>query len=316
VLPALQQLVATEGLDDNVALHAYRALAGVGGPDATKTLLDLLVKHRNDDLQGGLVVALGRAKDADSGLAQVVRSSREGGDMTMMAAALQAALIQGDRIGPELKAELLRTVESTATLTAFPDEIDKLRVQGAAMPAAVAAGLVEEVLRSATTSGIQRDIALNALRQARGDDAARSIAAALNASKDEAVRRELTVALGETGSRAVTGTLVTLLGDEDPNTRSAAARALGQTRDAAAVKPILSSLSRATSDYDFARQLVDSLGTIGSKEALETLRKLESSKEAFWRQLNPFIRRAIGRIETGNPESERLPQGASEQEEK
>jgi HEAT repeat protein len=174
------------------------------------------------------------------------------------------------------------------------------------MPAAVAAGIVEPVLRVATTPGPNRDIALNALRQARGDAAAKLIVAALARTSDETERRELTTALGETASTVATATLVALLDDDSGNVRRAAARGLAQIRDPAAVKPILAHLDKAPPDNDFANALVVALGTIGANEALPALEKLAKSEDAFWRGHNTFIRNAIVRINTGNPESEML----------
>jgi HEAT repeat protein len=305
-LPLVQQLLAVEGLDDGVARHALFALAGIGGPDAAKTLLDMLERHSGDDLRGAVVAALGKARDADSGLASLLRAARDKGDRETLQAVLVAAQIRGAAVGEDLKVELQRLVESDAALSAFPDEVERQIVQGTAMPAAVAAGVIEPVLRVATTSGPMRDIALNALREARGDTAAKLIAAALLRATDEIQRRELTVALGETGSSAATATLVSLLDDESENVRRAAARGLSQIRDAAAVKPILARLAKAAPDHDFARNLVGALGTIGANEALATLQKLEASEEDFWRQLRPFVQNAIVRIKTGNPESLRL----------
>lgn len=308
-LPLVQQLVASEGLDDGVARHAFFALAGIGGPDAAKTLLEMLDRHSGDDLRGAVVAALGKAKDADAGLASMLRAARDKGDKDKLQGVLVAAQIRGSGAGEELKAELLRMVESDSSLSAFPDEVERQIVQGTAMPAAVAAGIIAPVLRTATTSGPMRDIALNALREARGDEAAKLIAAALVRATDETQRRELTVALGETGSNAATATLVSLLGDESENVRRAAARGLSQIRDPAAVKPILARLPKSPPDHDFARNLVGALGTIGANEALAPLQKLEASEEDFWRQLRPFVQNAIVRIKTGNPESLRLDSG-------
>jgi HEAT repeat protein len=306
VLPMLQALVASEGLDEGVARHAMLAIAGVGGPDATKTLLAQLEIHRGDDLQSVIVTALGKTHDSDAAMAETLRGAAEKADKDKMQAVLVAAQMQADAVGPELKAELQRIVESPASLSAFTDDVERQLVQGTAMPAAVAAGVIEPVLRAATTSGPLRDIALNALRQARGDAAAKQIATALAQASDDTQRRDLTAALGETGSFTATPTLVALLDDASANIRNAAARGLGQIRDPAAVKPILAHLAKAAPDHDFANALVVSLGTIGANEALPALEKLAANEEDFWRQLRPFVQNAIVRITTGNPESLRL----------
>jgi HEAT repeat protein len=302
-LPFVQQLVVTEGLDPAIARHAYLALAGIGGREATETLLAELNKHLDDDLSGVILTALGKARDSDEPLAAAVRAGREKADKASLQAVLRAAQILGQGAGPELKAELLRTVESPEALAGFTDEVERQIVQATAMPPAVAAGILEPVLRHATTAGPLRDVALNALREARGDAAAKQIAAALARSTDETVRRELTAALGETGSTAATPTLVALLDDASADVRRAAARGLSQIRDPAAVKPLLAHLPKSPPDADFARNIVTALGTIGANESLAALEKLAASEEAFWRDLRPFVQNAVVRIKTGNPES-------------
>lgn len=305
-LPFVQQLIASEGLDPALARHAYLALAGIGGREATATLLDELHRHLDDDLRGVILTALGKSRDSDEPLAEAVRAGREKADKDGLQAVFLAAQILGPGAGAELKQELLHTIDSAEALAGFTDDLDRQIVLGTAMPAAVAAGIVEPVLRHATKSGPLRDIALNALQQARGDEAAKQIAAALAASTDETIRRQLTAALGETASTAATATLVALLDDASADVRIAAARGLSQVRDAAAVKPLLAHLPKAAPDGDFARNIVTALGTIGANESLAALEKLAASEEAFWRDLRPFVQNAIVRIKTGNPESLQL----------
>jgi HEAT repeat protein len=302
-LPFVQQLVAGEGLDPAIARHAYLALAGIGGREAAATLLDALHKHIDDDLRGVIVAALGTAKDSDEPMAAAARAAREKADTEGIRAMLTAAQILGPAAGPELKAELLRTIDNPDALSAYTDEADRQYVQAMAMPPAVAAGIIEPVLRHATTTGRLRDSALNALLQARGDAAAQQIAAALARTSDPNVRRQLADALGETRSSAATATLVALLDDENADVRRAAARGLSQIRDPAAVKPLLAHLPKSPPDADFARNIVTALGTIGANESLAALEKLAASEEAFWRDLRPFVQNAIVRIKTGNPES-------------
>ena len=302
-LPFVQQLLATEDLDPGIARHAYLALAGIGGPEAAATLLDALHKHIDDDLRGVIVAALGTAKDSDGPMAAAARAAREKADTEGIRAMLTAAQILGPSAGPELKAELLRTIDNPDALSAYPDEVDRQYVQSMAMPPAVAAGIIEPVLRHATTSGRLRDSALNALLQARGDAAAQQIAAAIARTSDPNVRRQLADALGETRSSSATATLVALLDDENADVRRAAARGLSQVRDPAAVKPLLAHLPKSPPDQDFARNIVTALGTIGANESLTALEKLAVSEEAFWRDLRPFVQNAIVRIKTGNPES-------------
>ena len=306
-LPALQALASSATEPPEVSRRAYFALAAVGGADAARTLIDQLGAHAaDDDLRGVLTTALGRTHDADAGVAEMLRAARDKGDRDRTMLLLQVAHIQGADAGAEVKAELRRVVESDAALATFETDEDRLRVQGTAMPAAAAAGVVEPVLRAATTAGPMRDIALRALRQARGDAAAKLIAAAIQKSTDEAQKRELTAALGETASFAATATLVSLLDDPSANVRQAAATGLQKIRDPAGMRPVLSHLEKAAPDADFARNLVGALGTIGVVDALPALEKLAASEEDFWRQLRPWVQNAIVRVKTGNPESQRL----------
>jgi HEAT repeat protein len=307
-LPLLQAMVSAEGADPEVLRHAVFAIAAVGGPDAGRTLIDLLATHdaTNDDLRGVISTALGKAKGVDAGLAQIAREAREKGDPDRMIFALSAALMQGQNVGPELKAELRRIVESDQSLGAFESELDRQRMQAAALPAAAASGLLEPVLRLAATSGPLRDVALNALRSARGDSAAKQIAAALARTNDEKERRELASALGATGSFAATRALVELLDDPNAGIRQVAALGLSEIRDPAAVKPILEHLPKAPPDTTFGHNLIVALGTIGANESLPTLEKLAASEEAFWKTLKQWTRQAITRIRNQDPEDERV----------
>jgi HEAT repeat protein len=215
-----------------------------------------------------------------------------------------AAQMQQDRVGAEVKEELKRMVEDPAMFSAFATEEERLQMAGTVLPAAAAVGHVAPVVRIATTPGPLRDTALESLARARGDAAAKQIADALKQATDETVRWKLTKALGNTASFAATPTLVSLLGDSDANVRNVAAQGLGQIRDPSAVPSILKHLEKAAPDYDFAHHLVESLGLIGANSALPALQKLAASEEEFWKkQLGFFIRNAIARIKTENPDS-------------
>jgi HEAT repeat protein len=305
-LPFLQQLVSSPTADEKFVRRAAFAIAAVGGDEATKTLLDLLFQHQDigDDLHGAIVSALGKAPDSDAGMAAVMRGARDKGDKAMFQSVVVAAQMKGATIGPEFKAELQRMVESPESFTAFPNEEDRQIMQATVLPAAAAAGLVAPVLSIASTSGPMRDVALEALVNARGDAAAKLIADALTKSTDETVRWKLAKALGQTASFKATSTLVALLDDPSVNVRNMAAQSLGQIRDASAVPAMLAHLEKAAPDYPYAHALVESLGQIGANAALPALTKLAASEEEFWRQqLGPFVRNAIARIKTDNPDS-------------
>jgi HEAT repeat protein len=172
------------------------------------------------------------------------------------------------------------------------------------LPAAAAAGIVAPVLRIASTSGPLRDLALEALVNARGDAAAKLISDALKLATDETVRWKLTKALGQTASFKATPMLVSLLDDGTANVRNVAAQGLGQIRDPSAVPSMIAHLEKAAPDYQFALPLAVSLGQIGANAALPALEKLAASEEEFWRQqMRPFVRTAITRIKTDNPDS-------------
>jgi HEAT repeat protein len=303
-LPFLQELVQSPTADEKYVRHAVLAIAAVGGSDATKTLIDLLAQHRDrvDDLHDAIVKALGTAVDSDGGIAAVMRGARDKGDKEMFQSVVVAAQIQGDKIGPETKAELQSMVESPETFTSFGTEEDRLIAQSTVLPAAAAAGIVAPVLRMASTSGPMRDVALEALVNARGDAAAKLIADALTKSTDDTVRWKLAKALGMTASFKATPTLISLLDDSSANVRNVSAQGLGLIRDASAVPAMVAHLDKTT-DYQFAFPLVVSLGQIGANAALPALEKLAAREEDLWRQLRPFVLNAIHLIKTDNPDS-------------
>ena len=122
-LSRLQTLVASEAMDPQLARHALRALAAVGGPEGTRTLAAFLTAHREDDYTDAVVTALGRARDADAGLAEVARAARNEGDRELLGLMLKVAQFQGQNAGTELRTEVLRIVESPEALSTIDDEI-------------------------------------------------------------------------------------------------------------------------------------------------------------------------------------------------
>ncbi len=310
-LPYLQQLVAAAPTEGNVMHDAIAAVGAVGGADAAKTLIDLLARHADpgDELRGVIVAALGKSHDADGTMAATLRAARDAGDASTLTAIVVASQMQATAVGPEVKTELQHMVEGAGSLSAFTDENDRLRIQGAVLYAAAAAGVVAPVIQVATNPGPMRDAALEALTNAHGDSAAKQIVKALAAATDPAVRWKLVKALGATASKAATSTLVGLLDDSDVNVRNLAATGLGEIRDADAVPALLSHLGKAGGDYAYAHGLVDALGRIGQNSALPDLKQLAASDDPFWRDLlRPFLREAIHRIESDNPDSKFQPE--------
>lgn len=150
------------------------------------------------------------------------------------------------------------------------------------------------------------DIALHGLRRARGDEAAKKIAGAVETAAGDRQRWGLVMGLGQTGSREATSTLVKLLDDESENVRNAAAQGLVEVKDPASVDAILNKLDQPDGTFLFRRHLVDALGRAGHTKALPRLKELLEKTEQEWRNLQPYVQRAIVRIETGNPDSQRL----------
>jgi len=303
-LPMLQQLVDAPDADEQYVRHALFALGAIGGADAGHTLLQQLERHQGDDLRDAVMSALGTAGDVDAGMATELRSARDKGDKGKLQTIIVAAQMQGAKAGPEVKAELTRMVESPDTLTGFATEDERLQIVGTALPAAAAAGIVAPVVRLASGGGVLRDVALEALINARGASAAKQIIEALSRASDDVVRWKLTKALGQTADFAATATLVSLLDDPSVNVRDVAAQGLGSIHDGSAVPAMLKHLEKAAPEYTYARNLVESLGLIGANAALPMLQKLAASTDPFWRdQLAPFVKLAINRIKTDNPDS-------------
>jgi len=306
-LPFLQQLVSSPTADEKFVRRAVFAIAAVGGDDSARTLIDLLLQHQDigDDLHGAIVSALGKAHDVDGGMAAVLRDARGKGNKQVFQAVVVASQMQGAAVGPEMKAEIQRMVESPEqAFSGFTNEEERQIAQATVLPAAAAAGIVAPVLRLASTSGPMRDVALEALVNARGDSAAKLISDTLKLATDETVRWKLTKALGQTASFKATPMLVSLLDDPVVNVRNMAAQGLGQIRDPSAVPSMLAHLEKAAPDREFAQPLVVSLGQIGANAALPALEKLAASEEEFWRQqMKPFVLNAITRIKTDNPDS-------------
>lgn len=303
-------LVEGDGGDTPVVRHALAALAAMGGSNGVRPLLDFLSRHSDDDLTDVTLSALSRAKGADPLLAQEVRAAREASDPVRLMLLLRVGTQLRADAGAELRAEVRRIVEAPDQLeSSIPDEEARLRLVGAAIGVAAAMGgeeLAAVVRVARDRTGTSRDMALYALRSARGDDAAQSISTLLTGSLESRARREVVLALGMTESRKATPALHAALDDPDAEIRRAAAAGLGSVRDPASVPVILARLDAAKGDHVLAQNYVKALGTIGVRDALQPLRDLLDRDDPFWRLLDPYVKNAIVRIDTGNPDSKRI----------
>jgi HEAT repeat protein len=304
------QTLATDPTTDPALLrHALPALAGIGGSEAARTLVDLLTQHQDTRLEGAIVQALGTTRGAGDVLAQTIRQARDAADGEMAILMVRVARLHGHDADQALRLEIRRMVEDPTALEFVEDENDRLKLRGGALTASAAIGgdLLDPVVRIARddSDGLG-NVALHCLRKARGDEAAEKIAPLLEVNRDAAFQRDVAIVLGETRSFKATPHLVELLDAEDQNTRHAAARSLSLVRDPAATKALLERLETAGDDHRLALNIVEALGTTGANEALPRLRELKDADEQHWRSLRPWVRRAIARIESGNPDTTRM----------
>ena len=308
-LTILQTMASDPTLDPALLRHACPALAGVGGQDAARTLLDLLAQHKDTRLEGMIVQALGKTAGGGDVLAQTIRQARDGGDGDMALLIVRVAGLHGAEADDAVRAEVRRMVEDATSVEFAGDEDARLKLRGGALLAAATIGgeLLDPVIRivQADSEGLG-NAALHCLRKARGDEAAEKVAPLLQAKTDPAFQREVVVILGETRSFKATGHLVEMLESEDGNTRHAAAHGLSLVRDPAATKALLARLDSAGDDYTLRKNIVEALGTIGANEALPKLREARDSESDQWIQVRPWVRRAIARIESGNPDTTRM----------
>jgi hypothetical protein len=251
-----------------------------------------------------LLTAATTADDVGPALAELSRTARASGDVQLALAVMTIAIQKGDQADATRRQEVLSVVQSGVGSVDLDPE-DAQRIRGSAITAAARMGEIEAVLSIVAndTDGL-RGIGLNALRQARGDEAAKLIAGYLVTVDDDAIRRDLLVALGETRSKEATGSLVAALSSPEVNVRQSAAVALQNVRDAKAVPAILTRLDVGEEPYEVRLLLVDALGKIGSREALEKLEAWSVDERPEWVQVSLFVKRAIKRIQDGNPEAQ------------
>ncbi len=308
-LTLVQGLVADPNLDPSLLRHAAPALAAIGGQEAARTLVGLLQRNQDRRIEGMIVQALGAARGAGDVLAQTIRQARDTSDEQLASLVVRVARLHGPQADTALRLEIRRMIEDPTAIEFVEDENARLKLRGSALTAAAAIGgeLLDPVIRI-----VQNDseglgnVALHCLRKARGDEAAKKVAPLLQSNSDPRFQREVAVVLGATRSFAATDPLVALLDADDQNTRHAAAHGLSLVRDPAAVRPLLDRLDGARDDHQMAMNIIDALGTIGVNDALPKLRELRDSDEPEWEQLRPWIRRALARIESGNPDTTRM----------
>lgn len=304
---AVIDLLRAEDLPLKVRRAAVLALGGIGGADPSRTLAGLLAAHHeDDDLRSVLLTAATMADDVGSALAELSRTARASGDVQLSLAVMTIAIQKGENVDPTFRQEVLSVVQSGVGSTDLDPE-DAQRIRGSAITAASTMGEIDAVLSIvANDTDHLRGVALNALRNARGDEAAKKIGAFLDGQRDGAIRRDLVMALGETRSKEATAQLIEALSSEDANIRQAAAIGLGSVRAAKAVPAILARLEVADEPYGIRKLLVDALGKIGSRDALEKLQAWLDDERPEWKQLRPFVSNAINRIKSGNPDSQML----------
>jgi HEAT repeat protein len=309
-LTIVQTIASDPGIDPKLLRHACPALAKIGGQDAARTLVDLLTTHQDTRLEGMLVQALGTAHGGGEVLAQTMRQARDGGDGDMALLVVRVARLHGADADVALRAEVRRLVEDPTSLEFAGDDDAQLRLRGSALTAASAIGgdLLDPVIRIVLddSAGLG-NVALHCLRKARGDEAAKKFAPLLDTrTTDARFQREVVVILGETRSFEATDDLVRMMDAEDLNTRHAAAHGLALVRDPAATKALLQRLDSADDDFTMRKNVIEALGTVLANEALPKLRELRETDDEQWAQLVPWVRRAIARIESGNPDTTRL----------
>ncbi|MCE9637578.1 MAG: HEAT repeat domain-containing protein [Planctomycetes bacterium] len=309
-LAQVRRLVDGAAEDSPVTRQALFALAAMGGADAVAPLLGALAAHANDDLTDAVLTALAKSKGSDEALAQTLSAARTTGDAAKMELMISVGTRMGAASGAALRTEIRRIVESPVSLSAIendPETVERLRF-GAIWVASAMGGdaldAVMGVIRS--ESGPLRQTAVNSLRNARGDDAAQKILAAFGPDTDQPTRYEFTAALGATGSTKATTKVLALLDDPDGAVREAASAAIAGLKDPAAVTAVVARLERSRGDRTIAINLINTLGSTGVKDGLPTLKALLDSKDTFWQDQQPWIRRAIARIESGNPDSDIL----------
>lgn len=298
---------ATAEGEDRVLRHALKALGAMGG-DGIDVLLRALDSHRGGDLEDAIVTALAKARGADGLLATRMRSAKDAADGAGIETILRVLSQTGRDGGPESRAEVTRIIENPAFLESDQETQDRIFQSALSVGASMGGEAYEAVVRTALDSdGTRRSMAMYALRQGRGDVSAQHLVSQITparwAAADAATRWNIVNALGATESPKVTELLLRALDDEEASVRDAAAAALGQVRDPASVAPMLTKLEKSLDNYNLSRTLVNAIGRTCSKTAEKRLAALLEREFPQREDLAPFIRVALYRIETGNPDA-------------
>jgi len=304
-LASIVALAESADISDRLLRRAAAALGKMGGAEASRTLVALMVRHQGDSVQDSIVTALARSSGADLDLAQIVREARAQGNVDLTRAVIGVGMRQGANAGPQMRSEIRLIMDDAGALMSVEDDEQRRRLRGMAVTTAVRMGMLEEVLGfvEEDTDGLG-SVAAHALRAARGDEAAEKIGSAVERARNRRQKRELVAALGETKSFKATERLVALLDHEAVNIRQQAAIGLRKIADPSAAKAILEHLTKKKDEVHAVRlELIDALGRSRAHVALRKLEDWRDSKKSHWEQLRPWIRRAINRIETGNPDT-------------
>lgn len=301
--------IAKADMAGPIGRRAFFALAAMGA-EGVPFLLKTLDEHPDDEATDALVSALARAKDADAALADSMRTARADGDVRRIETLLRLATQSAERTGPALRGEvlqILRNLESVAWRAGDDESRSRIYASTISVAAGLGGDAYAEVVRIATgPKGDIQNYAAYTLSRGKGDADAVALAASLRSDLDPFVRAMVLQALGGTGSKKATAPLVAALDDPDAGVRRAAATGIAQSRDADALDPILARVASTKGDFDLARTYVDAIGRICVKKGLPKLEELSADPDPFWRDLEPFIRRAVARIESGNPDAQRL----------
>lgn len=293
--------------EDRVLRHALKALGAMGG-DGIDVLLRALDSHRGNDLEDAIVTALAKARGADGLLAARIRTAKDAGDGAGIETVLRVLSQAGRDGGSEARTEVTRIIENPAFLESDPEAQDRIFQSALSVGASMGGDAYEAVVRIALDSaGTPRSMAMYALRQGRGDASAQHLVSQITparwAAADAATRWNIVNALGATESPKVTELLLRALEDEEASVRDAAAAALGQVRDPASVAPMLTKLEKSLDNYNLSRTLVNAIGRTCSKTAEKRLAAILEREFPQRDDLAPFIRVALYRIDTGNPDA-------------
>jgi HEAT repeat protein len=153
------------------------------------------------------------------------------------------------------------------------------------LPAAEAAAVLLPLLQS--RDEFVRQETAYALGETRSRESVPALILILDKEKIDGVRGAAAVALGQIGDEAAVISLTQSLGprrskkDENEFVRRAAARSLGQIRSRAAVTALITLVADERAPDDVRREAANSLGLIGDPTAAATLRALSDARDPY-----------------------------------